>query len=63
MRRRARPSLGGVEIMMLGRVGVAGEAQGVAAALEQREQLLAVVEIVIGLAGIEIGLQAEYASP
>ena len=43
MRRRALPAVGGVEIMMLGRMGVAGEADREAAAFEQREERLAVL--------------------
>ena len=48
VRRRALPAVGGVEIMMLGRVGVAGEADGEAAAFEQGEERLPVLQVLIG---------------
>ena len=43
VRRRALPAVGGVEIMMLGRVGVAGEADGIAPPFEQLEERLPVL--------------------
>ena len=49
MGRGALPAIGGVEVMMLGRVRVAGEADGVATPLEQGKERLAILQVLIGL--------------
>ena len=48
-RRRALPAVRRIEIMMLGRVGVAGEADGEAPPLEQVKERLGTLKILIGL--------------
>ena len=54
MRLGAVPAVGRAEIMVLGRMGVPGEAHRVLAALEQPEQRVLVGEVLVGL-GAEIG--------
>ena len=45
--------------MVLGRVGVAGEAHGEPPTLEQREQRLAIGQVAGGVSGVEIGAQRD----
>ena len=47
--RGALPAVGAIEIMMLGRMRVAGETDRVAAPLEQGEERLPVLKVLIGL--------------
>ena len=47
--RGALPAVGAIEIMMLGRMRVAGEADGVASPFEQSEERLAILQVLVGL--------------
>src|ERR1700739_1776567 len=54
MRRRPLPATLGTEIVMLGRVGVAGEADREATLAERRQQRLAVRQIDRGVGRVEV---------
>src|SRR5271154_5053602 len=59
MRRRPAPAVRQLEIMMFGRMRMAGEADGETPALEKREELVAVDQIGAGVVGIEIVAQRD----
>src|SRR5271170_4696538 len=59
MRRRSAPAVGQLEIVMLGRMRMAGEADGETPAVEKREELVAIDQVGAGIVGIEIVAQRD----
>src|ERR1700733_2888853 len=49
VRRSALPAVGGIEVVMLGRMRVTGETQRVAASFEQGEESVPVLQVLVGL--------------